>query len=272
MNIDDESDFVPADDIELDDDLEADEPEQQDDDQTDEEGDGEVEDLIGFEDEDPLPVEPESPTIKHLREKLKARDKLINELNAKVPKIEAGPKPTLESCDYDEDKYDTLLLAWNQRKAEEEAQNAASPPNTSTREDFDREHAEYTQQKAKISRPDFAAAEATVIERFDDVRQGILVTAAKNKAALVYALGKSPARLDALEKITNPIKFALAVADMERSLKVQARKKAPAPESRMKGGTPAPKATTVNKAIDKATEGGDVTEQLRLMRAARNKS
>lgn len=223
-----------------DEDLEQDEtPEEEQ--QDDEPGDDEPEDetLIGFDDEEPIQAEPENSVVRRLREQLETEKKLRKEAQSKVPKVEAGPKPTLESCDYDEDKYDAAILAWNERKVAEAA--AAQPSATQSeeaRQDFDTDLAEYAQQKTKLARPDFDVAETIVTGKLNEVQQSVLVMASKNKAALIYALGKNPERLDTLASIQNPIKLAIAVSDMERSLKVQARRKAPEPEPRMKGGTP----------------------------------
>lgn len=242
MRLDDD---LPEDDVldletevEQDDDTPTDE---QDGDEGDEpEGDAD-ETLIGFEDEEPLQAEPENSTIRRLREQLDVEKRLRKEAQARAPKIEVGDKPTMEGCDYNEAKYDEEIEAWKARKvqAEEQAKQATATDDTGLADDSQAAHAEYTQQKAKLARPDFDQAQIAVETALSNAQQGVLVMASKNKAALVYALGKSPERLNALAEITNPIKLAIAVADMERNLKVQARRKAPAPEGRMRGGAPA---------------------------------
>lgn len=204
-----------------------------------EEGGGDNDILIGFGD-DEIEAEPENATMRQMREALKEKERLLREARAKIPKVEVGPKPTLESCDYDEERYDTEVEHWKARKAQAEAEaQSAAEQSTAAREDFGVELAEYQQQKTKLARPDFDAAELIVTGKLDPVQQSVLVMASKNKAALIYALGKSPERLEALAGIRNPIKLAIAVNDMERGLKVQARRKAPEPQPRMRGGTPA---------------------------------
>lgn len=205
------------------------------------EGDDADETLIGFEDEDPIQAEPENSVVRRLRDQLETEKKLRKEAQAKIPKVEVGNKPDLwEDCEGDPDKFEAALNAYNARKAAAEAEAArATTTNEGARQEYNTELAEYAQQRTKIARPDFDVAETVVTTKLNEVQQSVLVMASKNKAALIYALGKSPERLDALASIENPIKLAVAINEMERSLKVQARRKAPDPEPRMRGGTPA---------------------------------
>jgi hypothetical protein len=52
----------------------------------------------------------------------------------------------------------------------------------------------------------------------------------------VYALGKNPKKLKELASITDPVKFAFAIAKLETQLKVSNKKPAPPPE-KVVGGT-----------------------------------
>lgn len=220
--------------IEQPDDPEA--PENEEPEQPEDAGEDDV--LIGFGD-DEIAAEQETPTIRQMREALKDKDRRIKELQGKVPAKVLGPKPTMESLDFDEDKYDEAMAAWRALKAEVEAEQAPAHTNVvAVQEEFNGDLVEYATQKTKLARPDFDTAETVVTTKLDPAQQSVLVMASKNKAALIYALGKSPEKLDALASITNPIKLAIAVSDLERSLKVQARRKAPEPEPRMRGSTP----------------------------------
>lgn len=238
LDDDDQSDDV----LDLDTEDQQDETPEDDDQQEgeDEQSDDADEDLIGFEDEDPIQPEPENATIRRMRAALADKEKLIKDLRGKVPAIEVGDKPTLESCDYDEERYDAEIDAWRQRKAEAEAQaqQPVSPTTQALEEESRSAHTEYTAQKAKLNRPDFEDAETAVTAALDNNQQGTIVMAVKNKAAFIYALGKRPERLEQLAEIKNPIKLAIAAYEMEKGLKVQARKKAPEPEPRMRGATP----------------------------------
>lgn len=236
------------------------------------EDDGDV--LVVFGD-DEVESEPETPTIRRMREALRDKDRRLKEALAKVPKVEVGEKPDLwDDCDGDPERFEIALDAWKQRKAEAEAaQNVQSATNDTARAEFDSELAEYAQQKTKLARPDFDTAETLVVGKLSPVQQSVVIMAAKNKAAMIYALGKYPDRLDALAEITNPVKLAVAAAELERSLKVQARKKASPPQERMRGGTPnnAP-ADQKEAALEKeADRTGDRTKLIAYRREQKQK-
>jgi hypothetical protein len=52
---------------------------------------------------------------------------------------------------------------------------------------------------------------------------------------VVYALGKNPAELKRIAAITEPVKFAFAIAKLEDKVKVTPKKTAPPPERVIKG-------------------------------------
>jgi hypothetical protein len=201
-----------------------------------EEGD-EEETIIGFGDEDEPEAEAETPTIKRIRERnrdlnkqLRERDRELEELRrSNAPaKIEVGPEPTLESCDWDEDKFKSQLLEWRDKKAEADNQVAAEQQKTQrVLESYNRDLTAYNERKATIGVPDYEEAEATVVAALNMEQQAVAVQAAKDPAALVVALSRSPEKLAELAKIDNPWKLAAAIARMESSVKVVTRKKGP---------------------------------------------
>ena len=67
------------------------------------------------------------------------------------------------------------------------------------------------------------------------MQQGMIVQGAENPALLVYALGKNPKKAKELASITDPVKFAFAVAKLETNLKVTKRKASSRPESKING-------------------------------------
>ncbi len=231
----------PEDDVlELEDELTEEEGEIEEQDESDEsepEEEGEEEEFIGFEGEEAAPASAERETnlVRDLGAKVRElqRERALSE----QPKVEIGPKPDLwDDCEGDPAKFEVALDAWKERKADAEKQEASQ---NETREravaEWQADHEVYVSQKGKLGRPDFDHAETAVQMALSDAQQSVIVMAADNKAALVYALGKSPARLAELAKITNPIKLAKAVAELERNLKVQSRRKAPEPDERMRG-------------------------------------
>jgi uncharacterized membrane protein len=74
--------------------------------------------VVAFDGEEPE-AEPENSTVRQMRQALREKDKRIKELEqSSAPKpIEVGEKPTLASCDYDEDKFAEELEAFKDREA-----------------------------------------------------------------------------------------------------------------------------------------------------------
>ena len=93
----------------------------------------------------------------------------------------------------------------------------------------------YGKAKAELRVKDYEDAEAVAQEVFSITQQGVLLQGADNPALVVYALGKNPAKAKELASITDPVKFAFAVAKLEKDLKVTNRRQAPAPERIISG-------------------------------------
>ena len=93
----------------------------------------------------------------------------------------------------------------------------------------------YSKAKAELKVRDYEDAEAIAQEVFSVTQQGVILQGAENPALVVYALGKNPRKAADLSKITVPVKFAFAVARLEKELKVTNRRAAPAPERIVQG-------------------------------------
>jgi hypothetical protein len=207
----------------------------------------EEETIIGFGDEEEEESsEDDTPTITRLRERNRDQTKTIREQAREIaelrqagaaPKsIEVGPKPTLESCEYDDEKFETELDAWKSRKAEAEAEAEKATEQTRRAMDsYNRDLEAYAARKASIGVPDYEEAEERVVAALSIEQQTVALQAAKDPAALVVALGRSPERLAELAKIDNPWKLAAEIARMEGAVKVVKRKKAPALDRSQRG-------------------------------------
>jgi hypothetical protein len=206
--------------------------------------DADAEVVIGF-GEDAAAAEEEGPRaaewVRELRKSNREKDRRIRELERKVATgtpaaqtVEAGERPTLMSCDYDEAKFETALEAWKDRKREVEDRKRAQEQ---------AEEQMQAQWKSRITAVDKAAGELkvknqddaalTFADTFSPVQQGIIIGGpddAKVSAQLRYALGMNPKKAKELAGIQDPVKFAFAVAKLESKLKVTPRKTAPPPE------------------------------------------
>lgn len=195
--------------------------------------------------------------IRELEEQLKAN----KEVETKPASL--GKKPTLEDYDYDTDKFEQELTAWHDRKrqyddAAAKAREAEETAQTAWKKKLETYGAAKTELKVK----DFDDAEATLQDHMNITQQGIIVQGAENPALLVYALGKNPKKAKELGSITDPVKFAFAVAKLETQLKVTNRKAPPPPEKTVSGtgGTSGSVDSTLDRLRTEAEKTGDYTK------------
>lgn len=142
-----------------------------------------------------------------------------------------GKKPTLEDYDYDAEKFEQSLESWYDRKRQTDEQQARQDAelqnqNRAWQSKLD----SYTKAKAELRVKDFEDAEAVAQELFSVVQQGVMLQGADNPALVVYALGRNPKKAKELAEIKDPVKFAFAVAKLEKEMKVTSRRTAPPPE------------------------------------------
>jgi hypothetical protein len=173
------------------------------------------------------------------RELQRQNRELQGRLQAAPPEtkpVVIGNKPKLEDHDYDADKYEEALTSWFERKRQAEEVNAKQEAEVMNQQKAWQAKLDgYGKAKAELRVKDYEDAEAIAQEVFSITQQGVLLQGADNPALVVYALGKNPAKAKELASITDPVKFAFAVAKLEKDLKVTNRRQAPAPERIISG-------------------------------------
>ena len=195
--------------------------------------------------EESPPQEEEKPApewVRELRKQHRELQKRNRELEAKLNQDQApkandpGKKPTLEDFDYDAEKFEASLAQWFERKRQADEQAAK------VQADIEKQQQEwqaklegYGKAKAELKVRDYDDAEGIVQESFNTTQQGVILQGADNPALLVYALGKNPKKAKELASISDPVKFAFAIAKLETQLKVTNRKAAPPPEKAVQG-------------------------------------
>lgn len=206
----------------------------------DEEEDDEDEVVISIgEESPPQDEEVRAPAwVRELRKSNREKERKIRELEAKLsaPATETKPvalvtKPTLENCDYDSDEYEQKLADWYEHKREYDAAEAnAKAQQDAEAKAWQDKLDSYAKAKSSLKVRDYDEAEATALDTFDVTQQGIVLQGSENPALLIYAIGKSTKRAKELAAITDPVKFAFAVAKLETQLKVTNRRASTAPE------------------------------------------
>jgi hypothetical protein len=219
--------------------------------------------------------------VKELRKANREKEKRIRELEAKLTQttekkpVILGPKPKLEDHDYDADRFEAALADWFDRKRvadveSQKVQQAEQAQKQAWQEKLDG----YGKAKAELRVRDFEDAEAVAQELFNITQQGVVLQGADNPALVIYALGKNPKKATELAKIEDPVKFAFAVAKLEKELKVTNRKAAPAPERMISstGRVSGAVDSTLERLREEAARTGNMTKVIQYKAQKRTAS
>jgi len=233
--------------------------------------------VVQIGDDAPEEEEAKAPEwVRDLRKRDRENQKRIKELEAQLTKPADKPalaaKPTLESCDYDEEMFATQLEGWYQDKARiDAAAREAEAQAQSMQQAWEAKVATYNDAKAKMPVADFDDAEAFVQDTLDATQQGLLIKVAKDAPTLVYALGKNPAKATALAGIKDYAEFVAEAVRLEMSVKTT-RKPATSPERAVNVPTGTGVASTDNtldRLREEAAKTGDFTKVLAYKRSKR---
>lgn len=171
-----------------------------------------------------------------------------------------GTKPTLESCNFDEDEFETQLTKWHDDKRKVDQFKDDHKRQQEEREAENKRVLDVYQEAAqKLKVPDFKDAEQLVSITLSDVQKAMILEGAANPATLVYALGNAPEKLKELAAITNPLKFAFAIAKLEDKVKVTKRTEKPGPESSIPKSGGSSRIAGVDKTLERLEAEADKT-------------
>lgn len=221
----------------------------------------------------------ETPVIRAMRKREREKDKELRKTKRELELLrqqqqpantepELPPKPTLESCGWDETEFEQKLDEWKERSKAVESVKAEQQQAVQAR------LKSYQEQAKTLKAKDFKEAEDEVATVFDPTRQSILLEAADNPALLVYALGKNPDQLERLSKITSLAKFAAELGKLEKEMKVSRTNTKPAPtDTNLRGSAPVSTGGSVNKKLAQleaeAERTGDRTKLIQYKRSIR---
>lgn len=231
-------------------------------------------------------AEPAAPWVKELRRKFREQAQRLAQYErtgtapppAALPP-DPGAKPMMRDFDFDGDKYTAALDTWHEarnKRARAEADAAAAT--TAEQAAWNSRVEAYRQDAKALGFADFEDCEAAALAELTPVQQGIIVQGAEKHALIMYALGRNTQLARDLGKITDPVKFAFAIADLQRKLTVSKRKPTTRPE-------PAPPASSLSASSalagedkqrdalrEKAAKTGDMTELMQYNRTQREKA
>jgi len=240
--------------------------------------------IVSIGEEAPPPEEhtPAPEWVRELRKTNRELQRQNRELQSKlqvqpteINPVIIGVKPKLEDHDYDADKYEEALTAWFERKRQADEVNAKQQAEVMNQQKAWQAKLDgYGKAKAELRVRDYEDAEAVAQEVFSITQQGVILQGAENAALVVYALGKNPKKAKELSDIKDPVKFAFAVAKLEKELKVTNRRAAPAPERIVSGTGRSSGAvdSTLERLREEAARTGNMTKVIQYRAQKRSAS
>ncbi len=240
--------------------------------------------VVSIGEEAPPPEEhtPAPEWVRELRRTNRELQRQNRELQARVQAappetkpVVIGNKPKLEDHDYDADRYEEALTNWFERKREADEVNAKQEAEAlNEKKAWQATLDGYGKSKAELRVKDYKDAEAVAQDALSDIQQGILMEGADNPALVVYALGKNPAKAKELSEIKGHVKFAFAVAKLEKDLKITNRRAAPAPENIVSGTGRSSGAidSTLERLREEAARTGNMTKVIQYKAQKRSAS
>ena len=237
--------------------------------------------------EDAPPQEEQTPAPKWLRELRKTNRELQRQNRELKSKVESaaqaetkpvvlGKKPTLEDHDYDPEPYEAALSDWFTRKRQaDDAQAQQEVEAMNQQKAWKAKLDGYGKARSELRVRDFEEAEAVVQEAFNVTQQGVVLQGAENPALVVYAIGKNQKKLKELSDIKDPVKFAFAVARLEKELKVTSRKSAAPQPERIVSGTGRVSGavdSTLERLREEAAKTGNMTKVIQYKQQKRASS
>jgi len=256
------------------------------DDQSTEDGEGDSDEVIVSIGEEAPPPEEQTHAPEWVRELRKTnrelqrqnrelQGKLQSTAQTETKPVVLGKKPSLEDYDYDADKFEEALATWFDRKRQaDEAQAKQEAEVMNQQKAWQAKLDGYGKAKAELRVKDFEDAEAVAQELFNITQQGVVLQGADNPALVIYALGKNPKKAKELSDIKDPVKFAFAVAKLEKELKVTNRKAAPPPERIVSGTGRVSGAvdSTLERLREEAARTGNMTKVIQYKQQKRSAS
>jgi hypothetical protein len=206
------------------------------------------------------------------RQNRELQGKLQTSVQTEHKPVSLGKKPSLEEHDYDADKFEAALESWFDRKRQADDSNAKQEAEVMTQQKAWQAKLDgYGKAKAELKVKDFEDAEAVAQELFNVTQQGVVLQGADNPALVIYALGKNPKKAKELADIKDPVKFAFAVAKLEKELKVTNRKAAPPPERIVTGTGRSSGAvdSTLERLREEAAKTGNMTKVIQYKQQKR---
>ncbi|HFD8247561.1 TPA: phage capsid protein [Citrobacter freundii] len=224
---------------------------------------GEEEIQLTEDDDDHVDGQPAPQWVKDLRKNNREKDKELRELRRQLEEIQSKPaevqqpqsdalppKPTLESCDYDEAAFEQAVTDWHEKKSRAEQQKHQQERQQQENiQKFQQRLQKHQERATKLPVKDYRETEEIVRRELPVIQQEILIHAADEGSELIaYALGKNPQLRQRVAAETDPIRAAFILGQISKQVSLAPKpKKAIKPEPEVRGGGADAKQDDFNK-------------------------
>ncbi|EMF03300.1 hypothetical protein [Serratia marcescens] len=240
---------------------ESEQPEEQPEDYSLQIGDEEI--SLNPEEDDHIDGQPAPQWVKELRKGFKETQKENRELRRQLEQIQSKPaeaqqpqsdvippKPTLESCDYDEAAFEQAMTDWHEKKGRaEQVKQQQQRQQQESQQRFQQRVEAHKQRAAKLPVKDYQEMEEIVRSEVPDLHKEIIIHCADEGSELIaYGLGKSQQLRQRVAAETDPIRAAFLLGQISQQVKLAPKpKKAIKPEPEVRGGGADAKQDDFNK-------------------------
>lgn len=225
-------------------------------------GDEEIQ--LTEEDDDHVDGQPAPQWVKDLRKNNREKDKELRELRRELEQVKSKPaeqqplqqvdvippKPTLESCDYDEVAFEQAVTDWHEKKSRaEQSKQQQLRQQQEYQQRFQQRVEAHKQRATKLPVKDYQEMESIVLSELKPIQQEIIIHAADEGSELIaYALGKNPQLRQRVAAETDPIRAAFLLGQISKQVSLAPKpKKAIKPEPEVRGGGADAKQDDFNK-------------------------
>lgn len=216
------------------------------------------------EDDDHVDGQPAPQWVKDLRKANREKDKELREMRRQLEQLQSKPaehhpqqqsdaipqKPTLESCDYDEEAFEKAVTDWHEKKSRvEQQEQQRQRQQQEYLQNFQKRVDAHKERAAKLPVKDYQEMEDIARRDLTDIQKEILIYAADEGSELIaYALGKNQQLRQRVAAETDPIRAAFLLGQISKQVSLAPKpKKAIKPEPEVRGGGADAKQDDFNK-------------------------
>lgn len=216
---------------------------------------------------DPFKGKPAPEWVKKVREENRELKRQLKQQQQSEQQTALREKPTLDAHDYDSDAFEQDYEAWLTEKQQHDAKVQAEMAKYQKYDDSYKASVDAVRAKA----PDYDEIEQSIVDTLPVQRQALIKMITDNPARMVYALGKSPNKLQSLSELDD-VQFAKQIVLMEANMSnVKRNPSKPRPKSHSLEGAAGGGDTQLAKLEAAADKSGDRSAVVAYKRKMRNK-